>query len=71
LALGPLYFFLDGTSGAHDWIGIALLAVALPCLVAVVIRPNRWTALVASLTAWAWVIPATLKALTEPWPAPP
>jgi hypothetical protein len=64
-ALGPLYFLLNA-SPADDWIGYALLAVAVPCLLSVVVRPNRWTALVASLTAWAWVIPGTVKALMEP-----
>ncbi len=63
--LGPLYFLVN-TSPADDWIGYALLAVAVPCLLSVVVWPNRWTALVASLTAWAWVIPGTVKALMEP-----
>src|SRR5262249_35801961 len=53
--LGPLYF-LANASPADDWIGYALLAVAVPCLLAFVVWPNRWTALVASLTALAWVV---------------
>jgi hypothetical protein len=64
-ALGPLYFLVNA-SPADDWIGYALLAVAVPCLLSVVVWPNRWTALVASLTAWAWVIPATVKAFLDP-----
>lgn len=63
--LGPLYFLVN-TSPADDWIGYALLAIAVPCILSVVVWPSRWTALVASLTAWAWVIPATVKALVEP-----
>jgi hypothetical protein len=61
-ALGPLYF-LRNASPADDWIGYALLAVAVPCLLSVVLWPNRRTALAASLTAWAWVIPGTVRAL--------
>jgi hypothetical protein len=63
--LGPLYF-LTNTSPADDWIGYVLLAVAVPCILSVLVWPNRWTALVASLTAWAWVIPGTVKALMDP-----
>jgi len=62
--LGPLYFLVNASS-ADDWIGYALLTVAVPCLLSVVFRQNRWTALAASLTAWARVIPGTLKALAE------
>jgi hypothetical protein len=36
-ALGPLYF-LANQSPEDDWVGYALLAVAVPCLLAVVIR---------------------------------
>jgi hypothetical protein len=58
--LGPLYF-LANTSPADDWIGYALLAVAVLSLLAVVVWPNRWTALVASLTALAWVAPGYIQ----------
>jgi hypothetical protein len=61
-ALGPLYF-LRNASPADDWIGYVLLTVAVPCLLSVVIWPSRRTALAASLTAWAWVVPATVRAL--------
>ncbi len=61
---GPLYFLLNA-SPDDDWIGYTLLAVAVPCLLSVVVWPSRRTALVASLTAWAWVIPATVKAVME------
>ena len=60
--LGPLYF-LANASPADDWIGYSLLAVAVPCLLSVVVWPNRWTAMVSSLTAWAWVLPVTVKLL--------
>jgi hypothetical protein len=62
--LGPLYFLVNASS-ADDWIGYALLTVTVPCLLSVVFRQNRWTALAASLTAWAWVIPGTVKVLAE------
>jgi hypothetical protein len=63
--LGPLYF-LHNPSRAQDWIGYALLTVAVPCLLSVVIWPNRWTALVASLTAWGWVLPGTVECFYLP-----
>jgi hypothetical protein len=62
--LGPLYFLANASSD-DDWIGYALLAVAVPCLLSVLVRPGRWTALVASLTAWAWVLPGTVTALMD------
>jgi hypothetical protein len=64
LVLGPLYFLVNASS-ADDWIGYALLTVTVPCSLAVVFRQNRWTALAASLTAWAWVLPGTMKVLVE------
>jgi hypothetical protein len=63
--LGPLYF-LANSPGADDWIGYVLLAVAVPCLLSVVCWPTRWTALIASFTGWAWIIPATVKVIWEP-----
>jgi hypothetical protein len=53
--IGPLYF-LANADPSDDWVGYALLAVAAPCLLAVVIWPGRRTALLASLTALAWVV---------------
>jgi uncharacterized protein (TIGR03067 family) len=47
-----LIICLRNASPADDWIGYALLAVAVPCLLSVVLWPNRRTALAASLTAW-------------------
>jgi hypothetical protein len=63
--LGPFYFLVNA-SGNDDWIGYALLAVFVPCLLGFVIWPGRWTALVASLTALAWVSPGGWHALAEP-----
>lgn len=62
--LGPLYYFVT-TSPADDWIGYALLAVAVPCILSVVVWPNRWTALVASLTVLAWVAPGAVEAYAK------
>ncbi len=59
--LGPLYF-LANNNPADDWIGYALLAFAAPCLLAVVVRPRRWTALVAVAAGLAWVVPGCVDA---------
>jgi hypothetical protein len=61
---GPLYFLVS-VSSADDWIGHALLAVAVPSLLSVVVRPCRWTALVASMTARAWVLPGTVRTFMD------
>jgi hypothetical protein len=68
-ALGPLYF-LANASPTDDWIGFALLAVAVPCLLGVVIWPARWTAAVAIVTALAWVVPGLVETMTTPWEVP-
>jgi hypothetical protein len=59
-ALGPLYF-LANQSPEDDWVGYALLAVAVPCLLAVVIWPRRWTMLIAIAAALAWVFPGCIE----------
>jgi hypothetical protein len=59
-ALGPLYF-LANQSPADDWIGYALLAVAVPCLLVVVVWPRRWTMLLAIVVALAWVFPGCIE----------
>jgi hypothetical protein len=59
-ALGPLYF-LANQSPEDDWVGYALLAVAVPCLLAVVIWPRRWTMLIAIAVALAWVFPGCIE----------
>jgi hypothetical protein len=53
--IGPLYF-LTNADPSDDWIAYVLLVLAAPCLLAVVVWPGRWTALLASLTALAWVV---------------
>jgi hypothetical protein len=63
--LGPLYF-LAVASPEHEWIGYALLAIAIPCLLAVLRWPNRWTALLSSYTVVVWLLPGTIKALMTP-----
>ncbi len=59
--LGPLYF-LANNNPADDWIGYALLAIAAPCLLAVVVWPTRWTALLAVAAGLAWVVPGCVDA---------
>jgi hypothetical protein len=61
MVLGPLYF-LANLSPADDWIGYLLLAGAVPCLLAVVVRPRRWTAVLACVTGLAWIVPGCIKA---------
>jgi hypothetical protein len=64
LVLGPLYF-LTNQSPTDDWIGYGLLALALPCLLAVVVWPTRKTAWIATLTVWAWLMPAAIDTLSK------
>jgi hypothetical protein len=54
--LGPLYY-LANADKSDDWIGYIQLALLGPCLLPVLIRPNRWTALLASLAICAWLSP--------------
>jgi hypothetical protein len=57
---GPL-FFLANESPTDDWLGYALLAVAGASFLAVLIKPNRWTILVADIVLLCWVLPGLLQ----------
>lgn len=60
--LGPLYF-LSNERTEDDWQGIVLLVMSVPCISAFPVRPNRRTALLASLAILAWVGPGILLIL--------
>jgi hypothetical protein len=59
--LGPLWYLVN-VDESDDWIGHALLAVVVPCILSVVVWPSRWTAVLALLTVLVWVIPGCMEA---------
>jgi hypothetical protein len=54
--LGPLYF-LANKSAEDDWLGIVLLVVLVPCILAFVLWPTRFTTVLACLAILASVGP--------------
>jgi hypothetical protein len=57
--LGPLYFLANNRAD-DDWLGIALLAVLVPSIMAFPAWPTRRTAMLASIAILAWVGPGIL-----------
>jgi hypothetical protein len=54
--LGPL-FFLANQSVEDDWLGVLLLVVLVPCILAFLIWPTRLTAWLGCLAILAWMGP--------------
>lgn len=60
--LGPLWF-LANSDPRDDWIGIGLLVIMVPGLLAYVTWPNRTTLIITLVTFLAWIMPGVFHSL--------